>query len=66
MQIITFSDRTVKNLELWELSGVTSFFPSKTLGCYGDGGCYFTNDDELAYKMRGIVNHRNVQALLSR
>ena len=37
--------------------GVTSFFPSKNLGCYGDGGAIFTNDDELAYKMRGIVNH---------
>ena len=35
----------------------TSFFPSKNLGCYGDGGAIFTNDDELAYKMRGIVNH---------
>ena len=33
------------------------FFPSKNLGCYGDGGAIFTNDDELAYKMRGIVNH---------
>ena len=37
--------------------GTTSFFPSKNLGCYGDGGAIFTNDDELAYKMRGIVNH---------
>ncbi|WP_347067916.1 DegT/DnrJ/EryC1/StrS family aminotransferase [Flavobacterium sp. WV_118_3] len=35
----------------------TSFFPSKNLGCYGDGGAIFTNDDELAYKLRGIVNH---------
>ena len=35
----------------------TSFFPSKNLGCYGDGGAIFTNDDELAYKIRGIVNH---------
>ena len=35
----------------------TSFFPSKNLGCYGDGGAIFTNDDGLAHKIRGIVNH---------
>ncbi len=35
----------------------TSFFPSKNLGCYGDGGAIFTNDDELAHQIRGIVNH---------
>jgi len=37
--------------------GSTSFFPSKNLGCYGDGGAIFTNDDELAHIIRGIVNH---------
>ncbi|MFL2633416.1 MAG: DegT/DnrJ/EryC1/StrS family aminotransferase [Candidatus Marisimplicoccus sp.] len=37
--------------------GTTSFFPSKNLGCYGDGGAIFTNSDNLAYKMRGIANH---------
>jgi len=37
--------------------GSTSFFPSKNLGCYGDGGALFTNDDELAHYIRGIVNH---------
>lgn len=37
--------------------GCTSFFPSKNLGCYGDGGAIFTNDDELAALMRKIVNH---------
>jgi dTDP-4-amino-4,6-dideoxygalactose transaminase len=37
--------------------GTTSFFPSKNLGCYGDGGAIFTNDDELAHTIRGIVNH---------
>lgn len=37
--------------------GTTSFFPSKNLGCYGDGGAIFTNDDALAHRMRGIVNH---------
>lgn len=37
--------------------GATSFFPSKNLGCYGDGGALFTNDDDLAHTIRGIVNH---------
>ena len=37
--------------------GCTSFFPSKNLGCYGDGGAIFTNDDDLAHTLRGIVNH---------
>lgn len=37
--------------------GCTSFFPSKNLGCYGDGGAIFTNDDELAARMRAIANH---------
>ncbi len=37
--------------------GCTSFFPSKNLGCYGDGGAIFTNDDELAAKMRAVANH---------
>lgn len=37
--------------------GCTSFFPSKNLGCYGDGGAIFTNDDFLAEKISSIVNH---------
>lgn len=37
--------------------GCTSFFPSKNLGCYGDGGAIFTNDDELAKQLRVIANH---------
>jgi dTDP-4-amino-4,6-dideoxygalactose transaminase len=37
--------------------GCTSFFPSKNLGCYGDGGAIFTNDDALAAKIRMIANH---------
>jgi dTDP-4-amino-4,6-dideoxygalactose transaminase len=37
--------------------GCTSFFPSKNLGCYGDGGAIFTNDDALAAQMRVVVNH---------
>ncbi|MBX7062015.1 MAG: DegT/DnrJ/EryC1/StrS family aminotransferase [Pyrinomonadaceae bacterium] len=41
--------------------GCTSFFPSKNLGCYGDGGAIFTNDAELAAKMRSIANHGQSQ-----
>ena len=37
--------------------GCTSFFPSKNLGCYGDGGAIFTNNDELAIKLRQTANH---------
>jgi dTDP-4-amino-4,6-dideoxygalactose transaminase len=37
--------------------GTTSFFPSKNLGCYGDGGALFTNDEALAKKIRSIANH---------
>ena len=52
-----FADGTTKKSGTIGTIGVTSFFPSKNLGCYGDGGAIFTNDDDLAYKMRGIVNH---------
>lgn len=41
--------------------GCTSFFPAKPLGCYGDGGAIFTNDDELAEKIRIILNHGQTQ-----
>jgi len=41
--------------------GCTSFFPSKNLGCYGDGGAICTNNDELAAKMRMIANHGQSQ-----
>ncbi|HEV2354266.1 MAG TPA: DegT/DnrJ/EryC1/StrS family aminotransferase, partial [Puia sp.] len=37
--------------------GATSFFPSKNLGCYGDGGAMFTNDDALATRLKMIANH---------
>ena len=37
--------------------GCTSFFPSKNLGCYGDGGAIMTNDDELAIQLKMIANH---------
>ena len=52
-----FSDGTRKKAGTIGHIGTTSFFPSKNLGCYGDGGAIFTNDDAWAYKMRGIVNH---------
>ena len=38
-------------------AGTTSFFPSKNLGCYGDGGAVYTNDEDLAKKLRSIANH---------
>lgn len=53
----TFSDGRVKKSGTMGTMGTTSFFPSKNLGCYGDGGAIFTNDDDLAHKLRGIVNH---------
>ncbi|WP_297982290.1 DegT/DnrJ/EryC1/StrS aminotransferase family protein [uncultured Chryseobacterium sp.] len=52
-----FSDGTTKKSGTMGTMGTTSFFPSKNLGCYGDGGAIFTNDDNLAYKLRGIANH---------
>ncbi|NCP21895.1 MAG: transcriptional regulator [Flavobacteriales bacterium CG_4_8_14_3_um_filter_35_10] len=53
----TFSDGTVKKSGTMGIVGTTSFFPSKNLGCYGDGGAIFTDDDALANKLVGIVNH---------
>ncbi len=53
----TFSDGSKKKVGAIGHAASTSFFPSKNLGCYGDGGAIFTNDDELAHKIRGIVNH---------
>lgn len=52
-----FSNGEVKKAGTMGIIGCTSFFPSKNLGCYGDGGAVFTNDDILAKKLRGIVNH---------
>lgn len=52
-----FSDGTKKRAGAIGHVGATSFFPSKNLGCYGDGGAIFTNDDALAHTIRGIVNH---------
>ena len=53
----TFTDGTKKKAGTMGNVGTTSFFPSKNLGCYGDGGAIFTNDDELAHTLRGMVNH---------
>ncbi|MCD1117698.1 DegT/DnrJ/EryC1/StrS family aminotransferase [Chryseobacterium turcicum] len=53
----TFSDGTARHAGTMSTVGTTSFFPSKNLGCYGDGGAIFTNNDELAHRLRGIVNH---------
>jgi len=53
----TFSDGTTKKSGTMGILGTTSFFPSKNLGCYGDGGAIFTTDDDLAHKIRGIANH---------
>lgn len=53
----TFSDgQTIQSGCIGNI-GCTSFFPSKNLGCYGDGGAIFTNDDDLAAKLRQIANH---------
>lgn len=53
----TFANGETKQAGTIGHIGCTSFFPSKNLGCYGDGGAIFTNDDELAAKMRAIANH---------
>ena len=53
----TSKDGTTKSAGCIGHIGTTSFFPSKNLGCFGDGGAIFTNDDELAIILRSIVNH---------
>lgn len=50
-------DGVIKKAGTMGIAGCTSFFPSKNLGCYGDGGAIFTNNDDLALKMRTIANH---------
>ena len=52
-----FSNGQIKKTGTIGHIGTTSFFPSKNLGCYGDGGAMFTNDDNLAEKMKMIANH---------
>jgi UDP-2-acetamido-2-deoxy-ribo-hexuluronate aminotransferase len=53
----TFKDGSVMGAGCIGTVGTTSFFPSKNLGCYGDGGALMTNNDELAAKIRMICNH---------
>ncbi|PZX57770.1 dTDP-4-amino-4,6-dideoxygalactose transaminase [Algoriphagus ratkowskyi] len=53
----TFSDGRVMQAGTMGDIGTTSFFPSKNLGCYGDGGAMFTNDEKLAEKLHMIANH---------
>ena len=53
----TFANGETKQAGTMGHIGCTSFFPSKNLGCYGDGGAIFTNDDALAARMRAIANH---------
>jgi dTDP-4-amino-4,6-dideoxygalactose transaminase len=52
-----FKDGSVKKAGTIGHIGCTSFFPSKNLGCYGDGGALFTNDDNLAEQIHSIINH---------
>lgn len=52
-----FSNGTVKKAGTIGTIGTTSFFPSKNLGCYGDGGAIFTDDESLANRLRMIANH---------
>ncbi len=52
-----FLDGTIKRTGTMGDIGTTSFFPSKNLGCYGDGGAIFTHDQALAEKMKMIANH---------
>ena len=52
-----YSNGTTKKTGAIGTIGCTSFFPSKNLGCYGDGGAIFTNDDALADKLKMIANH---------
>lgn len=53
----TFADSSKKKTGTIGTIGCTSFFPSKNLGCYGDGGALMTDNDELAEKIRMIANH---------
>jgi dTDP-4-amino-4,6-dideoxygalactose transaminase len=53
----TFSDGTKAKAGTIGTIGCTSFFPSKNLGCYGDGGAIYTNDDALAKKLRMVAHH---------
>jgi dTDP-4-amino-4,6-dideoxygalactose transaminase len=54
---VQFSDGSTRKAGTVGHIGTTSFFPSKNLGCFGDGGAIFTNDDNLAAKLKMIANH---------
>lgn len=54
---ITFKNGEVKKAGTIGHVGCTSFFPSKNLGCFGDGGALFTNDDSIAALLRSVANH---------
>ncbi len=55
--VYTFADGTTKKAGTIGDIGTTSFFPSKNLGCYGDGGALFTNDEQVASRLQMIANH---------
>ncbi|HEY4150762.1 MAG TPA: DegT/DnrJ/EryC1/StrS family aminotransferase [Chitinophagaceae bacterium] len=54
---INFKNGTIKKTGIIGTVGTTSFFPSKNLGCYGDGGAIFTDDDALANRLKMVANH---------
>ncbi len=54
---INFKNGTTKKTGTIGTVGTTSFFPSKNLGCYGDGGAIFTDDDALANRLKMVANH---------
>lgn len=59
-----FTDGTIKKAGTIGNIGCTSFFPSKNLGCYGDGGATYTDDSDLAIRLNMIANHGQVQKYL--
>jgi dTDP-4-amino-4,6-dideoxygalactose transaminase len=59
--VYTFKDGTQKQAGTMGDIGCTSFFPSKNLGCYGDGGAIYTNNPDLAEKIKMIANHGQVK-----
>ncbi|MCC7298697.1 MAG: DegT/DnrJ/EryC1/StrS family aminotransferase [Bacteroidia bacterium] len=59
--VYTFKNGEKKQAGTMGAIGTTSFFPSKNLGCYGDGGAVFTNDDQLAKQLKMVANHGQPQ-----